>query len=1582
MKLKYPLLFLLVFVEVHSALAQSKLWGLTSAGVADNKGVVFNTNADGTGYAVQHTFVTDFPGATPMNALTLANGKLYGLTSAGGANDVGILFEYDPASDTYTKKFDFSSSDGSNPQNGLVLASNGLLYGMTTYGGANGFGVLFEYDPVGDVFTKRHDFSSATDGDSPQGNLVQAANGKLYGMTPSGGANGKGTLFEYDPTTFTFVNKFDFTSASNGGTTPRGDLVEASGNLYGLTSAGGADGVGVLFEYVPGGTSVTKKVDFSSATTGANPVGNLTLSGGKLYGMTSNGGASNAGTLFEYVAGATTATKKFDLSSSIGANPQGSFVQAANGRLYALGFNGGATNFGTVFEYDPVGNTLTKKFDFTFEITGGNPLSNLAVGANGNLYGMNAYGGPVTLGTLFEYVPGATAITKKIDFSNSSNGSNPQGGLVYAPSNGFLYGMTSVGGANGSGVLFDIDPANSAYRNMVELSPVLTGASPAGSLVLATNSKLYGLTSSGGVNGDGVLFEYTPGTFSVTKRIDFLSATNGSNPQGSLVLASNGKMYGMTSQGGSAGNGVLFEYDPASPTVLTVKYSFTNYADGANPKGSLMLAANGKLYGMTNQGGTFGYGVVFEYDVTANTYTKKVDFTGANGQYPYGDLTQASNGKLYGMTSGGGANSAGVIFEFDPVAGSAAVKHDFVTSTTGSLPQGTLTEVAPGFLFGMTYSGGSSNNGVLFKYDISGGSVTPMYPFDGVNGANPQFESLLLVPGKQVQTITFNALPGKMTNDAPFGLTATASSGLPVSYTSSDPSIASISGSTVTIHSFGTVIITASQGGNAAFSFAQNVDRSLVISRASQTITFGPISATYGDAPLVVSPTASSGLAVSLTSSDPSIASVSGFTITILKAGTVNITASQPGNGTYEAAPDVVQQLVISKKNQTISFVPPAAKTYGDPPFTLVASATSGLSVTFSSPDPTISIVGNQVTILQAGSATITASQPGDANYNPAPTDQKIVTISQASQAITFGTLPVKSVGDAPFDLTGTSTSGLPLTYVSGDNTIATITGTTVTIWKAGTVNITASQSGNTNFTAANSVTQPLTINKGNQTITFGPLANKFISDAPFNLTATASSGLAITYVSSNLSVATISGSTVTIVGLGTTTITASQPGNSNYNAAPSVDQPLTVNNLLSQTITFNPLPAKTIGDNPFALTATASSGLPVSYTSSNTSVATISGTLVFIVGPGTTTITASQAGNSTYNAALDVNQNLVVNKLDQTITFGPIPTMFTSSPPFDLTATASSGLAVTYVSSNPSVATISGSTVTIHAAGTSTITASQPGNGTYNAAAPVNQPLTVTSKLPQTITFGPLTSRQVGDNPFALTASASSGLPVSYVSSNTSVATISGNLVFIVGLGTTTITASQPGDATYSAAPDVGQSLVVNKRDQTITFAPLPSKKVGDPPFALSATASSGLAVSYASSNPGVATVTGNMVTIVGLGTTNITATQAGNASFNAALPITQSLSILVTGDLPDPAGLAWVYPNPAREKVWLDLHDFSTEPVQISITDMMGRSFLAQSTGGGGVTEISVSDHPAGLYLLRAAQGDRSISAKYIKQ
>ncbi len=515
--------------------------------------------------------------------------------------------------------------------------------------------------------------------------------------------------------------------------------------------------------------------------------------------------------------------------------------------------------------------------------------------------------------------------------------------------------------------------------------------------------------------------------------------------------------------------------------------------------------------------------------------------------------------------------------------------------------------------------------------------------------------SLTLTVNKADQTISFAALANKTYGDADFNLNATGgASGSAVTYTSSNSSVATILGNTVTIVGVGSTTITASQLGNANYNDAASVQQTLTVDKASQTISFAALAnKTYGDADFNLSATGGvSGSAVTYTSSNPSVATILGSTVTIVGAGSATITASQLGNANYNDATSVQQILTVGKASQSISFAALANKTYGDADFNLIATGgASGSVVTYTSSNLSVAtILGNTVTIVGAGSTTITASQLGNANYDDAANVQQTLTVDKASQTISFAALANKTYGDADFNLSATGgASGSAVTYTSSNPSVATILGNTVTIVGVGSTTITASQLGDANYDAATNVQQTLTVDKASQTISFAALANKTYGDADFNLSATGgASGSAVTYTSSNPSVATILGSTVTIVGAGSTTITASQLGNANYNDATSVQQTLTVGKA-SQSISFAALMAKLTTSPDFTLFANSSSGLSLSFSSSDTNVAEVYQSagvwMVKIKGAGTTDITASQSGNGNYFAATSQIQPLVVTE-------------------------------------------------------------------------------------------------------------------------------------------------------------------------------------------------------------------------------------------------------------------------------------------------------------------------------------------------
>ena len=249
-----------------------------------------------------------------------------------------------------------------------------------------------------------------------------------------------------------------------------------------------------------------------------------------------------------------------------------------------------------------------------------------------------------------------------------------------------------------------------------------------------------------------------------------------------------------------------------------------------------------------------------------------------------------------------------------------------------------------------------------------------------------------------------------------------------------------------------------------------------------------------------------------------------------------------------------------------------------------------------------------------------------------------------------------------------------------------------------------------------------------------------------------------------------------------------------------------------NQSITFSTIPDHTFGDAPIPLVAAASSGLQVSFSVVSGS-ASISNNVLTLTGAGAVTVEADQSGNNLFNPATPVDVSFNVTRANQSIAFAPVPNHPASDPPFALTATTSSGLPVYFsILSGPAI--INTNTITLVGSGTVTAVAYQPGNSNYNAAATVQQSFNV-SQIPQTITFGALSSQKVGDAPFPLNASANSGLLVSFSVSGP--ATLSGNIVTLTGSGNVTVTASQPGNNSYAAATPVIQSFSVTPADNTL---------------------------------------------------------------------------------------------------------------------------------------------------------------------
>jgi uncharacterized repeat protein (TIGR03803 family) len=720
---------LLVSISLNvSAQKVGELWGVCEQSNY-GLGTIFSTDSSGSKSMSHFEFAnggyqTDF-----VKLVQATNGKLYGVTVYGGTEDDGVLFEFDPATGIHTEKYHFTGTGGAEPTGSLIQGSNLKLYGMTSSGGTDNLGVIFEYDISTGIMVKKLDFDGSN-GANPLGALLQAGNGKLYGMTQWGGNLGYGVFFEYDINSNSITQKIDFNDTI--GAYPKGSLIQAlNGKLYGLTYLGGNNSYGVLFEYDLTSKAITKKVDFDTST-GNYPRGTLfQASNGNLYGTTYEGGTNYQGAIFEYNISANTLTKKVDLIDTTGSYPYGDFIQASNGKLYGMTSYGGTYYYGTLIEFDITSGNITRKIDFDRPF-GISPRGSLLKASNGKLYGVTYQGGTIDGGTLFEFDIASFSLTTKVNLGYGPNGTIPVGPLLKAAS-GKLYGLTTYGGSKGMGVLYEFDTSSYTFTKKADFNGI-NGANPEAALIQASNGKLYGVAKYGGTNNKGVLFVYDITANTLTKKFDF-DSINGSNPRGALIQAKNGKLYGMTKYGGPNDYGVLFEYN-INTNVLTKKVDFDG-SNGTFPSEALMQSSNGKLYGLTFNGGYYDYGVLFEYDIYTDILDNKVDFDGPKGANPLGSLIEAKNGKLYGLTYYGGLNDMGVLFDYDTTSKKLTKRVDFFGSN-GSYPDGSVLEAGNGLLYGFTYNGGDYGQGVFFEYNIQGNLLNKKSDFlESYEGGNP-----------------------------------------------------------------------------------------------------------------------------------------------------------------------------------------------------------------------------------------------------------------------------------------------------------------------------------------------------------------------------------------------------------------------------------------------------------------------------------------------------------------------------------------------------------------------------------------------------------------------------------------------------------------------------------------------------------------------------------------------------------------------------------------------------------------------------------------------------------------------------
>jgi uncharacterized repeat protein (TIGR03803 family) len=371
--------------------------------------------------------------------------------------------------------------------------------------------------------------------------------------------------------------------------------------------------------------------------------------------------------------------------NACGANPS-SLMISTNGEFYGTCLNLGLDGWGAIYQMTPTGLT-TPVYSFTDQSPtpddGANPFAGLTQGTNGLLYGLAESGGTYGSGTIFE-VETNGALTSLHSFgqlraetgsgaavATNADGALPQSALILNTNNGNFYGTTGQGGTNSYGTVFEVTHQGKVTV-FYSFSNSVDGGSPQASLLLYTNGLLYGTAFSGGSNGYGTVFQVTAAG-RVTALYSFTNGIDGANPQGALIDGKDGLLYGTCSSGGSNGTGSIFKI--TTNGVLTPLYSFSAETvsfegqfntEGLNPN-VLLLGSDGNFYGTTQFGTTSGNGAIYQFTPSGTlnvVHYFSIDNSGGpndDGANPV-SLLQDQDGNFYGTAPHGGTNSYGTIF--------------------------------------------------------------------------------------------------------------------------------------------------------------------------------------------------------------------------------------------------------------------------------------------------------------------------------------------------------------------------------------------------------------------------------------------------------------------------------------------------------------------------------------------------------------------------------------------------------------------------------------------------------------------------------------------------------------------------------------------------------------------------------------------------------------------------------------------------------------------------------------------------------------------------------------------------------
>jgi uncharacterized repeat protein (TIGR03803 family) len=650
-------------------------------------------------------------------------GNLYGTTSAGGAYNVGTVFEWVKATNTVTLVATFNIENGAMPEAGVVFDSSGNLYGTTQSGGANGLGTVYEIAAGSNTITTLASTNLTSFSDYPFPSVVLDSAGDVFGTIPDGGIDNLGSVYEIvkGSGAITTVASFNF---STWGFPAGGLVMDGHGNLYGTTIYGDSN-LGNVYEIAAGSNTIQNIASFNDAD--GLPVGGIVLdSHGNIFGTTQFPSLLNQTAVYEIAAGTNTVSLLASFNSPGNNQPYGAPILDGAGNLY--GTTGDGQGF--VFELPNGSNSVT--FLAAVASEGGEfPVGGLVMDGDGNIYGTTLYGGNSNFrnelgtggGTLFEIPAGSNSITTLSTFSG--DGAYGPSGDVLVDQSGNIYGTTYSGGSAGFGAIFEVAAGSNVVTTLASFSTdVGSGSYVNDTLGIDAAGTLYGTTTSGGIYNDGTVFELLKGSNEITT----LASFNGFGPAPGVVLDAQGNIFGLGG-GGANGGGTVWEVANGSNTI-NVLASFNAFVPGEYfSQGTIALDSSDDVFGATPYGGPAGDGTVYEVVNGSDSVTTLASFNGVNGSLPRSGVTIDGNGNVYGTTSQGVAGAAaGTVFEVVKGSGAITTLADF-NSADAPFPTAPVVVDAVGNVFGTIYFG-DVGFGALFEIASGSQTITTLASFN------------------------------------------------------------------------------------------------------------------------------------------------------------------------------------------------------------------------------------------------------------------------------------------------------------------------------------------------------------------------------------------------------------------------------------------------------------------------------------------------------------------------------------------------------------------------------------------------------------------------------------------------------------------------------------------------------------------------------------------------------------------------------------------------------------------------------------------------------------------------------------